>query len=202
MIYSVSGKLMVIEAGFVVVDVAGVGYKCFTSSYSIGQLPSRGAAVCMFTHLHVREDVMDLYGFVSSAEVDAFRMLISVSGVGPKAALGILSSVSPDRLMLVIASGDVKGLKAPGVGPKIAQRIILELKDKVGNADIVSGVAGMDTGFSAGSGDMSAAGEAISALAALGYSQADAAAVVAKMDSSLSSQDMIKAGLKLLASRR
>ena len=201
MIYCVTGKLMLIEPNFVVIETGGVGYKCITTTYTISQLPTRGTATTLFTYMYVREDILDLYGFTTTQELDAFKMLITVSGVGPKAALAILSGTSPDRLMLQIASGDVKSLKAPGVGPKIAQRIILELKDKVGNTEILAGVKGMDFsgGISMGQGEPSAQSEAISALVTLGYGQTDAATVVAKMDKDLSSQDMIRQGLKILA---
>ena len=201
MIYCITGKLMLVDPHFVVVETGGVGYKCITTTYTLSQLPSRGEVTTVFTYMYVREDILDLYGFSTTQEMDAFKMLITVSGVGPKAALAILSGTSPDRLMLQIASGDVKSLKAPGVGPKIAQRIILELKDKVGNSQILAGVKGMDIGggVSMGQGNMSSQGEAISALVTLGYSQTDAASVVSKMDNALSSQDMIRQGLKILA---
>lgn len=203
MIYSVTGNLVLVEPSFVVVETGGVGYKCITTTFTIGQLPQRNSSVTLFTYLYVREDILDLYGFSSQQELDAFKLLITVSGVGPKAALSILSNTSPDRLMLQIASGDVKSLKAPGVGPKIAQRIILDLKDKVGNKELVAGVKSMDIGGGFGDGgDMSAHGEAISALAALGYSQTDAASVVAKMDPEMTSQEMIKQGLKILAKNK
>ena len=201
MMYCVTGKLILIEPHFVVIETGGVGYKCITTTYTISQLPTRGSGATLFTYMYVREDILDLYGFFTVQELDAFKMLITVSGVGPKAALAILSGTSPDRLMLQIASGDAKALKAPGVGPKIAQRIILDLKDKVGNSEILAGVKGMDFGggIPMGQGEPSAQSEAISALVTLGYGQTDAATVVAKMDKDLSSQDMIRQGLKILA---
>ncbi len=202
MIYSLTGKLVLSEPSFLVVDVAGVGYKCYTTAYTLAHLPTRGTDLTVYTYMYVREDILDLYGFITSAEVDAFKLLISVSGVGPKAALSVLSTTTPDRLMLQIASGDVKSLKAPGVGPKIAQRIILELKDKVGNSHIAAGVSDVGaSGFVPPVGEMSAHGEAISALVALGYSQTDAAEVVSRLDKELSAQDMIKQALKALAKK-
>ncbi len=202
MIYCVTGKLLVVEPSFAVVDVGGVGYKCITTTYTMGQLPARGSNCTLFTHPYVREDIWDLYGFSSTQELDAFKLLITVSGVGPKAALSILSNTTPDRLMLQIAAGDVKSLKAPGVGPKIAQRIILDLKDKVGASDIAAGVADIGgIGNISEGADLSAQGEAIAALTALGYNQTDAAAAVAKMDSNLPAQDMIKLGLKTLGKK-
>ncbi|MEG0854474.1 MAG: Holliday junction branch migration protein RuvA [Angelakisella sp.] len=198
MIYSVTGKLMLLEPSFVVVEAGGIGYRCTTTTYTLSQMPQRGTTVTLYTHLYVREDLLELYGFASYEELTAFRMLITVSGVGPKVALAILSGTSPDRLMLSIAAADVKALKVPGVGPKIAQRIILELKDKVGNEAVAAGVRGSD--FSPVSNAApSSQSEAISALVALGYGQTDAASVVSKLDGSLTAEELIKMSLKKLA---
>ena len=127
MIYSVTGKLLVVEPGYAVVEAGGVGYKCTSTTNTLASLPPRGSQVTLLTHLYLREDVLELYGFATEEELRCFRMLITVSGVGPKVAVSILSGTTPQRLLLSIAAGDVKALKVPGVGPKIAQRIILEL---------------------------------------------------------------------------
>ena len=153
----------------------------------------------MYTYLNVREDALDLFGFYELNELNAFKMLLSVSGVGPKAAVSILSSLTPERLALCVASGDAKSLKAPGVGPKIAQRIVLELKDKVDKEQIAGGVSGESTaGISVKTGNAS---EAISALEVLGYSRAEATQVITKLDGATPVEEMIKLGLKALAGK-
>lgn len=199
MIYNVKGTLTYINAQFVVVECGGVGFKCFTTlntSKSVGQI---GSEVNLYTYLSVREDAMDLFGFSTVTELDAFKMLITVSGVGPKAAISVLSELTPDRLALAIASSDTKAIiKANGIGKKTAERIVLELKDKMANVasgDLSSAVA------SAGSiVEESASAEAVAALVALGFSQSDAAVAVGQMDKSLSADEMIRLGLKQLSS--
>ena len=199
MIYNVKGVLTYIDAQFVVVECGGVGFKCFTTlntSRSVGKI---GSEVNLYTHLSVREDAMDLFGFSTVAELEAFKMLITVSGVGPKAAVSVLSELTPDRLALAIASADTKSIvKANGIGKKTAERIVLELKDKMANVasgEISSAVA------SAGSiVEESASAEAVAALVALGFSQSDAAVAVGQMDKSLSADEMIRLGLRQLSS--
>ncbi len=200
MIYSVTGKLLVVEPGYAVVEAGGVGYKCTSTTNTLASLPPRGSQVTLLTHLYLREDVLELYGFATEEELRCFRMLITVSGVGPKVAISILSGTTPQRLLLSIAAGDVKALKVPGVGPKIAQRIILELKDKVGSDDAAKGLTGAVFNLTENAdGELSAQGEAIGALVTLGYSQTDAAAVVARLDRSLPADELIKAALKKLS---
>ncbi|WP_274953829.1 Holliday junction branch migration protein RuvA [Angelakisella massiliensis] len=200
MIYSVTGKLLVVEPGYAVVEAGGVGYKCTSTTNTLASLPPRGSQVTLLTHLYLREDVLELYGFATEEELRCFRMLITVSGVGPKVAVSILSGTTPQRLLLSIAAGDVKALKVPGVGPKIAQRIILELKDKVGSDDAAKGLTGVVFNLTENAdGELSAQGEAIGALVTLGYSQTDAAAVVARLDRSLPADELIKAALKKLS---
>lgn len=132
MIYSITGKVIHTELNMVVIKCNNIGYKCFTTSSTISKLSAGEDEVTLYTYLHVREDALDLFGFADNAELNCFKILISVSGVGPKVGLAILSELSPDKLMIAIASGDVKAIqRAPGVGPKLAQRIALELKDKV-----------------------------------------------------------------------
>lgn len=199
MIYNVKGILTYIDAQFVVVECGGVGFKCFTTlntSKSVGKI---GSEVNLFTYLSVREDAMDLFGFSTVTELEAFKMLITVSGVGPKAAVSVLSELTPDRLALAIASSDTKAIiKANGIGKKTAERIVLELKDKMANVasgEISSAVA------SAGSiVEESASAEAVAALVALGFSQSDAAVAVGQMDKSLSADEMIRLGLRQLSS--
>ena len=139
MYYYVSGVVAHVEPYLAVIDCGGVGYACRTTSYTLSQM-KKGDKAKLFTYLSVREDAMDLYGFFSQEELKLFQQLISVSGVGPKAALAILSASSPANLAMSIITGDEKALtRAPGVGKKIAQRVILELKDKLAKGQSVSG---------------------------------------------------------------
>ncbi len=198
MIYSVTGKLIHVESNLAVVQCGGVGFKCLTTMTTIAKLPQIGSEVTLYTHLNVREDALDLYGFYDMAELNCYKMLTSVSGVGPKVGLSILSDSTPERLALNIAAGDSKALtKAQGVGPKLAQRIVLELKDKVGAAEIAEGLSETPAaGLNLQAGN---AGEAISALTVLGYSQTDAAAIIAKLDPAMPVEEMIKTALKQMA---
>ena len=194
MIYSLSGKLILKEPGAIVVECGGVGFRCAASVFTVQQLPQLGEQVTVFTHLAVREDAMDLFAFGDQEELLCFKRLISVSGVGPKVALAILSDIPPAKFNLYVVSSDVKAItKANGVGPKLAQRIVLELKDKVeldgaSAADLPAGVGAPASG--------GVQGEAISALVALGYTQAEAATAVARLDPSLSVEDMIRGALR------
>ena len=186
MIYSISGLLRQVAPTYCVVEACGVGYQCSASTHTLSSLPGRGQEVTLLTHLWVKER-------------RCFRMLIGVSGVGPRVALAILSDSAPDRLMLSIAAGDAKALtRAQGVGAKLAQRIILELRDKVSDEDI-------SMPFSDEIGTIStvaetihntAKSEAISALVELGYGQTDAAAVIAPMEDSLAVDELIRRALK------
>ena len=190
MYYYIKGELILKDAGFVVVDNNGIGYKIFTSGYTIASLNEK--IVTLYTYLHVREDVFDLYGFSSNEELSMFQNLISVSGVGPKAALSILSVMSPMGLAAAIITGDAKALtKANGVGAKMAQRVILELKDKLKNADIIPDTLTKEEVINSGSPE-----EAVSALMVLGYSQNDAKRAVASVDQSLSTEEIITLALK------
>ena len=173
MYYYVSGTVAHIEPYLAVVDCGGVGYACRTTAYTLSQI-KKGDRAKLFTFLSVREDAMDLYGFASQEELKLFQQLISVSGVGPKAALGILSSSTPANLAMSIITGDEKTLtRAPGVGKRIAQRVILELKDKLAKGQTVSGSGesvAMDAVTIIPQNKLS---EATAALAVLGYSQAE-----------------------------
>jgi len=197
MIYNLKGKLTVCDVNFIVVECGGVGFKCFTTLNTVKQIGKVGSEVNVFTHLSVREDAMDLYAFATPAELDSFKLLITVSGIGPKAAASILSELTPDRLALCIASGDAKSITAAqGVGKKTAERVVLELKDKMNG--IVSESVSSSVN-NASSVETSSASEAVAALVALGYSQSDAAVVVGSLDKSMSVDEMIRHGLKQLA---
>lgn len=199
MIYSITGMLRQVAPTYCVIEACGVGYQCSASTYTLSSLPGRGQEVTLLTHLWVKEDGMELFGFSTEQEKHCFRLLIGVSGVGPRVALAILSDAAPDRLMLSIAAGDAKALtRAQGVGAKLAQRIILELRDKVTDEDIGSSF-GEEQGTIAALGESAkntAKSEAISALVALGYGQTDAAAVIAPMEESLAVDELIRRALK------
>lgn len=196
MYYYVNGTVAEIGPNLAVIDCGGVGYACATTNYTLAQL-KRGEQAKLYTYLHVREEIFDLYGFSTQAELSSFKMLLGVSGVGPKAALAILSSGTPDQLALSIVTGDEKSLTGvPGIGKKIAQRIILELKDKL---------AKEQTGFDARMGTLSpipAVGktqEAASALAVLGYSAQEISAALKGVDAALPVEEMIRIALKKMA---
>ena len=197
MIYSLRGRLAAVEPNLAVVECAGVGYGVRTSSVTVSRLPAIGGEAMLYTYLHISENALDLFGFYDQNELSCFKMLISVTRVGPKAALSVLSSVTPERFALCVAAGDAKTIsKAPGIGLKTAQRIILELKDKMAKEQAASGFGGSVLPDVT---DASNAGEAIAALVVLGYAQSDAASVIMKLDPAMSVEDMIKAGLRALA---
>ena len=197
MFYYLNGTVAHIEPYLVVIDCGGVGYACKTTSYTLSAL-KKGEKGKVFTHLNVREDAMELFGFATQEELNLFQQLISVSGVGPKAALSILSSSTPANLALSIITGDEKALTcAQGIGKKIAQRVILELKDKLAKGQTING-AGESFG---GSGvtiiPENKQSEAAAALAVLGYSQSEIAAAFKGIDmSELTLEQIIKATLK------
>lgn len=198
MLYNVKGILTVSDVNFIVVECGGVGFKCYTTLNTIKSIGTVGSEVNVYTHLSVREDAMDLYGFSTLNELDAFKLLITVSGIGPKAAVAILSELTPDKLALCIASGDAKSItKAQGVGKKTAERVVLELKDKMGNIAIGEGASVVSAASTVLESSNSA--EAVEALVALGYSQSDAAVIVGSMDKSMPVDDMIRLALKQLA---
>ena len=201
MIYSLRGRLALKELGFVVVECGGVGYGCRTSYNTVSQLGETGSEVTVYTHLYVREDAVELFGFATLQELSCFRLLISVTGVGPKAATAILSDMTPERFALTVASGDSKSFtRTKGIGAKTAQRIVLELKDKMSAESIGGSVAVDAVSFAAASSGAvsSAVTEALEALMVLGYTQGEAAPIIGKLDQSLSTQDMIKETLRIM----
>lgn len=197
MIYSVKGKLIHCGQDIAVIECGGVGYACNTTLSTISQIQGAQGDVTLYTSMVVREDDVSLYGFATLDELNAFKLLTSVSGVGPKAGIAILSVCDPQSFALAVASGDSKMFtKAKGVGPKVAQRIVLELKDKVSKEAALMG-ENVNVGFSAvGKGNSA---EAISALVVLGYSQSDAARVISAIDPETSVEEMIKQALRGLA---
>ena len=200
MIYSIRGKLMVTDTELAVVECGGVGYACRTTLSTLSQLQAVGNDVMLYTYLHVREDNIELFGFASQQELNCFKMLISVSGVGPKAALSILSDVTPEKFALLVASEDSKTLtRTKGIGAKTAQRIVLELKDKIVKENI--NIADAQGNIGAFVSEESSVSEAFSALLVLGYTQSEIAPVMAKLDSSLPSAELIKLALKAMAQK-
>ncbi len=198
MFYSLTGDLIKKGSNFAVINCGGVGFYCQTSNSTLYDINGE-KNVTLFTHLNVREDALDLFGFSTENELQWFRMLISVNGVGPKAALAILSELPVSKLALAISANDVKMIKsAPGIGPKIAQRIILDLKDKVGGLSSANDDA-YETSKVAASTEMPNTSEAVAALSMLGYSQSEAAVAVSKIDPTLSVEDLIRQALKLLS---
>ena len=196
MIYSLRGTLLEKNVDNIVVDVNGIGFKV-NVPISIS-LPENGEECMIYTYMSVKEDSMDLFGFADRASRQTFETLISVSGVGPKAGLAILSVMTPRTIALAIASGDYKAFTAAnGVGPKVAQRITLELKGKFSNAAFegTDDVAAVST-TATSTGNVS---QAISALVALGYTQSQAALAVSKLDQTLDVQTLIKQALRLIA---
>lgn len=197
MFYYVKGPVAHVAPYLAVIDCGGVGYACHTTNNTLSYL-KKGETAKLFTHLNVREDVMELYGFATENELNCFRLLIGVSGVGPKAALSILSATTPEGLAMSIITGDEKSLTvAQGIGKKIAQRIILELKDKLAKGQIsASGGEGYGgTGVTVI--PQNKASEAAAALAVLGYSQAEVAVALKGVDvESLELEEIIRHALK------
>ena len=197
MFYYLEGTVAEILPYLAVIDCGGVGYACKTTNNTLASL-KKGQRSKLYTYLHVAEGIFDLYGFASQNELNSFRLLLGVSGVGPKAALAILSVGTPETLAMAIVTGDEKALTAaPGIGKKIAQRIILELKDKMAKET----ASGLD--FSGGKGVSAApvfsnkATEAAQALAVLGYSSQEVSAALKGIDvEKLSLEDIIRQSLK------
>lgn len=199
MIYSVRGKLILKQAGLAVIECGGVGYACRTTYNTLAALGDEGGEEMLYTYLHVTQDGISLFGFHSNAELRSFQMLLGVSGVGTKAALSILSDMDSNSFALAVATGNFKALtKARGVGPKMAQRIVLELKDKLSKEKIepagFAPAAGRGTVLAGG-----ATSDAVEALLVLGYSDSEAEAAVGALDPSLSAEELIRQALKSLA---
>lgn len=199
MIASLRGRLIFTDNTSVVVECGGVGLRCMVTKNTLYRLPQKGNEVFLHTFLAVREDSLDLYGFSDSDELEAFRLITSVNGVGPKLGIAILSEFTAEKLTVFIASGDAKALTAAaGVGIKLAQRIVLELKDKVGAVSI--GVAEDVKAIGNATAHTNTA-EAVAALVSLGYSQSEASLAVGRLDGTLSTDELIKQALKSLARR-
>ena len=196
MFYHIEGKLVEVGQNLAVIDCGGVGYALNVTLNTLSCIKP-GEKTKLYVSEIIKEDAFDLYGFYTKSEKRCFEMLVSVSGIGPKAALSILSIMAPEKIALAASSGDHKAFtKAAGVGPKLAQRITLELKDKVGKG-LAAG-----TGFSgnvAAPAPSSAPAQAVAALVSLGYAPSDAAAAVARVDETLSVQEIITIALRSLS---
>ena len=198
MFYYLNGEVTLMEGNLAVIDCGGVGYACHTTAYTLSKLRV-GQQGKLFTYCYIREDAFDIFGFSTREELRCFELLLGVTGVGTKAALAILSSSTPERFTLAIVTQDEKALTAAqGVGKKLAQRIILELKDKLGASQLE-----LNTAEFAGSGAPvrgSKAAEATAALVGLGYSQTEAAAALKGIDlENLSIEDVIRRALRAAA---
>ena len=199
MIYSLKGILLTAESNFLVVECAGVGYKCLTSLYTQSAFSGKiGNDVLVYTYMNVRQDAVDLFGFSDKTELEYFKLLTSVSGVGPKAALAILSQFPADKLALLITSGDSKSLTAAsGIGKKTAERIVLELKDKISK----SGFTPSGSSFTNIPVQGSNVSEAIKALATLGFSAADVTPILSSLSPDTGVEEMINTALKSMAKK-
>ena len=200
MIYCLTGKILKKSLDSVVISCAGVGYYVQVPATTGEALPAPGQEGTVYTIMNVTENDVSLYGFANEEQRDCFKMLTAVTGVGPKAGLSILSIMSPEKVALAASSGDYKAFtKASGVGPKLAQRIALELKDKVGKGLANGNGCSGDMGTPAPS---AAPAQAVAALGSLGYTPSDAAAAVARVDEALPVQEIIKVALRSLSRAR
>ena len=190
MYYYIKGELVLRKDGFAVIDNGGVGYKLYASAKTLDSF-REGDRVTLYTYLNVHEDVFDLYGFATEDEHSMFLNLLSVSGVGPKAALAVLSVATPKELALAVITKNAKLLtQASGVGAKMAQRIILELADKIKNSEILPDEEGAPRNAMA-----DAQSEAVSALIVLGYSQNEAKSAVSGIDETLKTEEIVRRAL-------
>lgn len=200
MISYVRGELVAVGEEKIIVDVNGVGYGVFMPAQSITLLPSIGEEVKIHTYLNVREDAMQLFGFLTRDDLDIFKLVIGVSGIGPKGGLNILSEMSPDDLRFAVLANDAKAIaKAPGIGKKTAEKLIIELKDKLDIEDVLNREAKEAT-FTVSSQNHGVQAEAVEALVALGYGSTEAMKAVKKVieETDGSVEDILKHALKVM----
>ena len=199
MITYIKGELTELCESSIVVECYGVGYEIMVPASIISELPSIGELVKVYTFQYVREDILDLYGFLTKDDLKIFKLLITVNGIGPKGALSILSVIRPDELRLAVLSDDVKAIqKAPGIGGKTAQKLIIELKDKLNIEDVIN--KGIDNSVIVPA-TGSVRDEAIEALVSLGYTSSEAIRAVRGIADAegMDSEALLKAALKQLA---
>ena len=202
MIGYIKGRLEEVMDGAIIVDNNGIGYEIFVPASVIGSLPSKGNEVKIYTYMNVREDSLQLFGFMTRDDLEVFKMLITVSGIGPKGALGILGVMSADDVRFAVMSEDAKTIsKAPGIGAKTARKLIIELKDKLNFKDVIEGA--LDRGESAAANNSSSSdkqiiSDAVEALTALGYSASDAMKAVrmVEMTDDMTVEMLLKLSLK------
>lgn len=182
MIGYITGELAVVSQDSIIIEQGGIGYELMLTSLAISKLPSIGSSIKVYTYLHVREDILALYGFLGYEDLEVFKLLITVSGIGPKAAIGILSALTPNDLRFAILSEDVKALtQAPGVGPKTAKKLILELKDKF-KLDESFESRLINSENASNSSIVQVGKETLEALLVLGYSRTDASSAVRSIE--------------------
>lgn len=201
MIAFVKGILDSVSEDKIIVENQNIGFEILVPGSVVSELPQVGNTVKIYTYTYVREDALQLYGFLAKDSMDMFKLLITVNGIGPKAALGILTAMDTDALRLAILSDDAKTIaKAPGIGPKTASKLILELKDKCHLEDVFGGVEESFATENVSSAGADAKKDAIEALVALGYSASEAAGAVRKLQvtGEMSVEDILKLSLKNL----
>lgn len=202
MISFVRGELAAVEPDKAVVDVGGVGYGVYMPRQALSLLPQTGNEVKLYTYLNVKEDAMQLFGFLTRDDLEIFKLVIGVSGIGPKGGLNILSCMSPDELRFAVMSGDAKAISAaPGIGKKTAEKLILELRDRVDIEDVLNNAAhgGDNQGSVTGDGDSGIQAEAVQALTALGYGNAESLRAVKKTSPECASvEEILKEALQYL----
>jgi len=197
MFYSLSGKIVHIDLSMLALECSGVAFACHASANTLREVALHQQAT-LFTHLSVREDALDLFAFAAQAELRCFKQLIGVTGVGPKAALAVLSVCTPEQLGFFVATSDVKSItQANGVGKKIAERIVLELKDKIESVGAM--VSSHPSNTNSGNAFAPPSDEALAALLALGYSQSEAALALRGTPENASAQEKIRLALRMLA---
>ena len=199
MIYSLNGEVMHLAQNIIVVECGGVGFECRSTSNAVSRA-NIGEKLKLYTYMNVREDAMELYGFADESELNCFKMLISVSGVGCKVAIAILSDLSPQEFALAVVNDDSKKItRAQGVGPKLAQRIVLELKDKLkkDSSFAMTDIPQINLNAKASN----AVSEALTALMVLGFTNAQAQKALDGLDTEMSVQELVKEGLKRLSGR-
>lgn len=198
MITYIVGELTEIEDNTIILEAYGVGYEIIVPASIISMLPAPGTTIRIYTYQYVKEDALDLYGFITKEDLRIFKLLITVNGIGPKGALNILSTISPDELRFAVLSDDVKKIQgAPGIGAKTAQKLIIELKDKLDIKDVIN----TDNKVNSDIISESARDESIAALIALGYSNSEALKAVnnIQIEDGMTSEDILKKALKQLA---
>ena len=200
MISYIKGTVAYLEPTIVVIENQGIGYTIYISEQTASQIPSPGQDIKLFTYMNVREDAMQLFGFLTRDDLNVFKLVIGVSGIGPKGGLNILSQLSPDELRFAVMAHDVKAISAaPGIGKKTAEKLIIELKDKLSIEDVLEKTADTTSAVHSSTTNVVQA-EAVQALAALGYGNSEALKAVKKVeiDEDTTVEDVLKQALKYI----